>query len=325
MPHTASNQRKKRQEKISPDKMKAVTLGSKVCIPPDLVPSHPILRYLRKEYLPNIWCAGCGIGVVVNAFAYALKQLNFGLDRLAVVSGIGCSGRASGYINADSFHTTHGRAIPVATGIKIAKPDLKVAVISGDGDLFAIGGNHFIHAARRNLDITVICINNFSYGMTGCQYGPTTPNQAITTTSRYGLIEHPFNLVQLAAGAGAVYVARWTVYHARQLQKSIAKAMQKNGFSFVEAISPCPTYFERYNKLGDHLDALRRYKEISVVKRGVSPEDAVIDYKNRIVCGEFVDIEKPEYTDQLKALIAKAKKDAQRQAILARTVAKRED
>ena len=310
---------------ITADRMEPIILDPAVCTPPEFAPQHPVLEYFRKENLPNIWCPGCGIGIVVNAFAYALKKLDFDLDRLAVVSGIGCSGRASGYINADSFHTTHGRAIPIATGIKIAKPKQKVVVISGDGDLFAIGGNHFIHAARRNLDITVICINNFAYGMTGCQYGPTTPNQAITTTSRYGLIEHPFNLVQLAAGAGAVYVARWTVYHVQQLQRSIAKAMQKNGFSFVEAISPCPTYFERYNKLGDHLTALQRYKDISVIKRGVGPEEAALDYQNRIVCGEFMDIEKPEYTDQLETLIVKAQKDAQQQAILARTVARREE
>ncbi len=302
-----------------------VQADSTACVSPEQAPGHPLLQYLRKDFLPNIWCPGCGIGTVVHSLAYALKSLDFDLERLAVVSGIGCSGRASGYINSASFHTTHGRAIPVATGIKIARPDQKVVVISGDGDLFAIGGNHFIHAARRNLDMTVICINNFAYGMTGCQYGPTTPNQAITTTSRYGLIEYPFNLIQLAAGAGAVYVARWTIYHAQQLQRSIAKALQKNGFSFVEAISPCPTYFERYNKLGDHVDAIRRYKEISVVKRDASPSEADIDYKKRIVCGEFVNTEKPEYTDQLEALIARAQKDAKRQAIVARTIAKRQD
>ena len=302
-----------------------VQMDSISCIPPEKAPEHPILQYLRQDFLPNIWCPGCGIGTVVHSLAYALKDLNFSLDRLAVVSGIGCSGRASGYINSASFHSTHGRAIPIATGIKIARPELKVVVISGDGDLFAIGGNHFIHAARRNLDMTVICINNFAYGMTGCQYGPTTPNQAITTTSRYGLIEHPFNLVQLAAGAGAVYVARWTIYHIQQLQRSISKALQKNGFSFVEAVSPCPTYFERYNKLGDHLDALRRYKEISVIKHDALPSEADIDYKKRIICGEFVNIEKPEYTDQLEELIARAQKDAMRQAIIARTLAKREE
>jgi len=263
------------------------------------VAEHPLLRYIRRDRLPHIWCPGCGIGVVLNAFATALQELNFDMDRLVVISGIGCAGRASGYFAADSFHTTHGRAIAFATGVKVANPHLKPVVISGDGDLFAIGGNHLIHAARRNVDMLVICINNFNYGMTGGQLGPTTPVEARTSTSPYGNLEHPFNLVSVAAASGAVYVARWTALHARRLAKSLEKALQKKGFSFVEVISPCPTLFGRYNRLGSGLDSMKRFRDIAVIRNFTDPMKAEIDYRTRIVCGEFVDIEKPEFTELL--------------------------
>jgi len=197
---------------------------------------HPLEKYVREGVLPHIWCPGCGNGVIFNAFLRALDDLSFDLDRLAVISGIGCMGRVSGYVNAPAFHTTHGRAIPLAFGVKVARPDLKVVVISGDGDLFAIGGNHFIHAARRNVDMLVICANNFNYGMTGGQVGPTTPPGSRTTSTPYGSIEHPFNLVPLAASVGASYVARWTAAHPRRLRESIKKALRKRGFCFIEVI-----------------------------------------------------------------------------------------
>lgn len=260
---------------------------------------HPLLAYVRRDRLPHIYCSACGIGIVVNAFANALRELNFDMNRLTVISGIGCTGRTSGYFEADGFHTTHGRPIAYATGVKVANPDLKPVVISGDGDLFAIGGNHFIHAARRNVDMLVLCVNNFNYGMTGGQQGPTTPVEAITVTSPYGNIEHPFNLVSVAAASGAVYVARWTALHARRLSKSIEKALQKNGFTFIEVISPCPTLYDRYNRYGNGLDVMRRYREISVIRNFTDPMKAEVDYHTRIVCGEFVDTEKPEFTDLL--------------------------
>ena len=165
---------------------------------------NPIKPFLRTDRMPHIWCPGCGIGTSVNCFARAISDLDIDHDKLAIVSGIGCSGRVAGYMNFDSFHTTHGRAIPFATGLKLARPDLKVVVYSGDGDLIAIGGNHFIHAARRNVDLTVICVNNFNYAMTGGQVGPTTPQTAVGTTMPYGVVERPFSLRQLAASAGAV-------------------------------------------------------------------------------------------------------------------------
>jgi len=221
---------------------------------------------------------------------------------MVVVSGIGCMGRIAGYLNMDSFHTTHGRPIAVATGIKLANPELQVAVISGDGDLFAIGGNHFIHAARRNIDMLVICSNNFNYGMTGGQVGPTTPLEAFTTTTPYGNIEHPFNLVHLAAASGAVYVARWTALHVRRLTESIKKALQKKGFKFIEVISPCPTLYGRYNKMGDPIQIMKWYKETSEIKHGIDPTEAEIS-SSRIVVGEFVDIEKPAYDELIRKLI----------------------
>ena len=257
---------------------------------------HPILNYIRRDRLPHIYCSACGIGTVLGAFANALRELEFDMDRLVVVSGIGCTGRASGYFEADGFHTTHGRAIAFATGVKVANPQLKPVVISGDGDLFAIGGNHFIHAARRNVDMLVLCINNFNYGMTGGQMGPTTPDSAITVTSPYGNIEHPFNLVSVAAASGAIYVARWTALHARRLTKSIEKALQKTGFTFIEVISPCPTLYDRYNRHGTGLEVMKLYRDISVIRNFTDPMKAEINYRTRIVCGEFVDTEKPEFT-----------------------------
>ncbi|MDH5389898.1 MAG: 2-oxoacid:ferredoxin oxidoreductase subunit beta [Candidatus Bathyarchaeota archaeon] len=266
---------------------------------------HPLQSFLRKGMIPHIWCKGCGNGIILNCFVKALDELNIDLNNVVVVSGIGCIGRISGYTNTDSFHTTHGRSIAFATGVKLAKPELKVAVISGDGDLFAIGGNHFIHAARRNMDIQVICANNFNYGMTGGQHGPTTPLEALAPTTPYGNIEHPFNLVHLAAGSGAVYVARWTVFHARRLIESIKKALQKEGFSFIEAVTPCTEIYGRYNKMGTAVDMMKWLKEVSEIRHHYEPVKAEIT-PSKIIVGEFVDIEKPGYNRLLREMIAKA-------------------
>jgi len=270
----------------------------------DSMLQHPLAKYLRQERMPHIWCEGCGNGILLNSFLEALDELQMDSDKVAVVSGIGCIGRAAGYVNVDSFHTTHGRALPFATGVKLANPDLKVVVISGDGDLFAIGGNHFIHAARRNMDIKVICANNFNYGMTGGQYGPTTPLESWTTTTPYGNIEHPFNLVHLAAASGAVYVARWTTLQVRRLKASIKKALQKEGFSLIEVISPCPEIYDRYNKLGTAVEVMKWFKLVSQVQKECDPAKAAIT-KNQIIVGEFVDIEKPSYGRLLREMTAK--------------------
>ncbi len=258
---------------------------------------HPMDRLLRQDRLPHIWCAGCGLGTALNCFLGALIQTGLDPEQVAVVSGIGCSGRAAGYVAMDSFHTTHGRAIPFATGLKLANPKLKVVVFSGDGDLIAIGGNHFIHAARRNMDMTVICVNNFIYGMTGGQLAPTTPTDARTSTSPKGNRDHPFNLAYLAAASGASYVARWTTLHVRRLQRSLAEALMKPGFSFVEIISPCPTLYGRLNKQKSGLEQMAHYKEHSIIQHGADPRQADISLSGQIIVGKFVDLAKPSYLE----------------------------
>lgn len=265
--------------------------------------AHPYSKYLRAEMMPHIWCPGCGNGIVLNCFAHALDELKFDLDKLVVVSGIGCIGRTAGYVNADSFHTTHGRALAFATGVKLANPELEVVVISGDGDLFAIGGNHFIHAARRNMGIKVLCANNLNYGMTGGQQGPTTPLESFTTTSPYGSIENPFNLVHLAAASGSTYVARWTTLHVRRLTQSIKKMLQKKGFSFVEVLAQCPEIYGRYNKMRSGLEMMSWFKRASVVENFTDPSKAEISV-DKIPVGEFVDVEKLSYEKMLHEKIS---------------------
>ncbi len=269
------------------------------------LPENPVNKYLRMDRMPHIWCPGCGIGTTVNCFSRAIDGSGLDPKQVAVVSGIGCTGRVAGYVNMDSFHTTHGRAIPFATGLKLANPALKVVVYSGDGDLVAIGGNHFIHAARRNMDLTVICVNNFIYGMTGGQVTPTTPTGAVASTTPYGNYEHAFNLPDLAAACGAVYVARWTSFHVRQLTKAMKEALAKPGFSFIESISPCPTLYSRRNKLGDGLDQMEYYKEFSELKPGASTRDVAINFQDKIVVGKFVDIKRPTWLDGVNSYYAK--------------------
>jgi 2-oxoglutarate ferredoxin oxidoreductase subunit beta len=266
---------------------------------------NAVLPYLRKDRLPHIWCPGCGIGTTVNCFARALAESGLDLDKTAIVSGIGCTGRVAGYMDLDSFHTTHGRAIPFATGLKLANPELKVVVYSGDGDLFAIGGNHFVHAARRNMDLTVICVNNFTYGMTGGQVAPTTPPGATQTTMPFGNYEEPFNLPHLADACGAVYVARWTVYHVKQLARAMKEALAKKGFSFVEVLAPCPTLYSRRNRLGDGVDQLKYYKEKSVLRNDAPTKDLGIGFQGEIAVGKFIDRERPTWLDSMNAHHAK--------------------
>lgn len=258
---------------------------------------NPVNEYLRTDRIPHIWCSGCGLGTTVNCFVRAVRNCGIDRDDISVVSGIGCTGRVAGYLKLDSFHTTHGRPIPFATGLKLANPKLKVVVYSGDGDLFAIGGNHLIHAARRNIDLTIICVNNFTYGMTGGQLTPTTPIDAVASTSPYGNIEEPFNLPHLAESAGAVYVARWTTFHVRQSIKAMKEAIQKKGFSFVEIISPCPTLYGRRNRLGDGLEMMQYYKEKSTVKNGADTREVDLNFKGKIICGKFIDRERSSFLE----------------------------
>lgn len=260
---------------------------------------HPMEKLLRMDRIPHIWCPTCGIGTTMTALAMAFEQLNLDLDKVAVVSGIGCTGRVAGYMKVDSFHSTHGRALPFALGLHLARPDMKVVVFSGDGDLISIGGNHLIHTARRNVDLTVICVNNFIYAMTGGQVAPTTPPPARSATSPFGTFEQPFNLPLLAASSGAVYVARWTALHIRRLANSIKEALTKKGFSFVEVIAPCSTLYARLNKLGTGLDLMKFYHDNSVIKHGANLNEVGIDFQSKIVVGKFVDIERPTYIESM--------------------------
>lgn len=263
------------------------------------MPSNTVEDFLRMDRMPHIWCPGCGIGTTVNCFAHALESSGLDLTKVSIVSGIGCTGRVAGYLNLDSFHTTHGRAIPFATGLKLANPSLKVVVYSGDGDLSAIGGNHFIHAARRNVDMTVILINNSTYGMTGGQVAPTTPMSAVASTTPYGNFESAFNLAALADSCGAVYVARWTAFHVRHTTKAIKEALAKKGFSFVEILAPCPTLYSRRNKLGDGLAQMVYYQQNSEIRNGADTKDVALDFQGKIIVGKFVDRERQTYNDAM--------------------------
>ncbi len=266
---------------------------------------NPIEDLLRMDRIPHIWCPGCGIGTVVTSFTEALKKSKIDLDKVAVVSGIGCTGRVAGYIKLDSFHTTHGRAIPYATGLKLANPDMKVVVFSGDGDLFGIGGNHFIHAARRNMDLMVVCVNNFNYAMTGGQVAATTPETANASTSPYGNFEGSFSLPYMAEASGATYVARWTALHMRRVTQSMQEALGRKGFSFIEIITPCVTLYARRNRLGDGLNLMKYYYDKSEIKHNADTKNLNITYQGELIVGKFVDKEKPTFLDAMNTHLGK--------------------
>ena len=270
-----------------------------------LVEKHPLDDIIRSDRLPHIWCPGCGIGIAMRCYAQAILESDIPVNQHVVVSGIGCTGRVAGYLNIDSYHTTHGRAIPFATGMKLANPDLMVTVFSGDGDLAAIGGNHLIHAARRNVDIKVICVNNFNYGMTGGQTGPTTPFGARGTTAPYGNPELPFNLPFLLAAAGANYVSRWTTLHARQVKQEILYTFTKPGFTFIEVLSPCPIGFGKSNNIDTGLDEMELYRERSVlVNDGVQMEEYGIDLREDrpIFVGNFINRDQLPYRSMVMSV-----------------------
>ncbi len=261
---------------------------------------HPISPFIRMDRMPHIWCPTCGIGTVVKCYATALGESDVDLDKVAIVSGIGCTGRVAGYLKLDGFHTTHGRAIPFATGLKMARPELSVTVFSGDGDLVGIGGNHFIHAARRNMDIMVVLVNNFIYAMTGGQNACTTPLTARSSTMSYGNFERPFNLPHLAASCGASYVARWTCLHIRRMTKAFDEALQRKGFRFIEIVTPCATLYARLNKLGSGLDLMRFYHDNAEIRHGADTKDIDIAFQDKIICGKFVDEQKPTFAESME-------------------------
>jgi 2-oxoglutarate ferredoxin oxidoreductase subunit beta len=267
---------------------------------------HSAYTYLRPtKKFPNVWCSGCGIGIVMSALIRAISRLELEKDDIALVSGIGCTGRMPVYMDFNTIHTTHGRALAFATGLKIAQPKLKVIVIMGDGDALAIGGNHFIHSARRNMDLTAIVVNNSIYGMTGGQYSPTTPLDGKATTAPYGNVEPPMPICELAIAAGASYVARSTVYHAVEMDRYLEQAISKNGFSLVETISYCHTTFGRLNKLGSAGDMMRALKENSVTMTAaekLTPEERA----TKIVRGLLWDVQKPSYLELYDKVLQRA-------------------
>jgi len=269
---------------------------------------HKYLRHDKK--FPHLWCPGCGNGIVLGALIRAIDRLGLEKDEIVLASGIGCSGRMPVYVDFNTLHTTHGRALTFATGIKLAKPSLTVITVMGDGDATAIGGNHLIHAARRNLNLTAIIINNQIYGMTGGQYSPTTPYGAVSATSFYGHIEHAFSIAELAVTAGAAFVARGTVYHAQMTEDVIEKAIKRQGFSVVEVMSNCHIQYGRRNEMGDPVTMMRWLKEhaVPVEKKAKIPPDSLRD---KFIIGILADKEKPVYTEQYQQIREAAQAIAQ--------------
>jgi len=258
--------------------------------------------YIRERFFPHLWCPGCGHGIVMGSMVRAIHNLGIKKNDIVVVSGIGCASRICGYLDFHTLHTIHGRALAFATGVKLSRPELEVIVPMGDGDALAIGGNHLIHAARRNIDLTTIIMNNNIYGMTGGQYSPTTGYGNFATTAPYGNVDRPFDIVELALGAGASFVARTTTYHVTEMIKILEKAIAHKGFSVVEILSQCPTYFGRKNNLGSAVDMLRYYKSHTV------PIGSKEKKKNPdlIEIGIFMQEKQPEYCVQYDKIIEKS-------------------
>jgi len=256
---------------------------------------HKYLRHDKK--FPHVWCPGCGIGIMLGSLIRAIDRTGYSKDEIVLVSGIGCTGRLPVYVDFNTLHTTHGRALTFATGVKLAKPTLKVIVVMGDGDAVAIGGNHFIHAARRNIDLTAIIVNNSVYGMTGGQYSPTTPYGMKSATTVYSNVEHAFSISELAVTAGAIFVGRGTVYHAKLLDNLMEKAFAKVGFSVVEIISHCHTQFGRINRLGSAVEMMEWQRDHAVpVEKAASMKEEELQGKFRT--GVLVDRDLPAYQEE---------------------------
>ena len=265
---------------------------------------HKYLRHDKK--FPHVWCPGCGIGIMLGSLIRAIDRIGYEKDEVVLVSGIGCSGRLPVYVDFNTLHTTHGRALTFATGVKLAKPSLKVIVIMGDGDATAIGGNHFIHAARRNIDVSAIILNNSIYGMTGGQYSPTTPYGMRSTTTVYSNIEQAFRISELAVTAGAVFVGRGTVYHAKLLDSLMEKAFLKQGFSVVEVMAHCHTQYGKQNRLGSAVEMMEWQRDHAVpVEKAqqMKPEEL----RDKVLIGVLVDKELPVYEDEYEKIRERAK------------------
>lgn len=258
--------------------------------------------YIRKRFFPHMWCKGCGHGTVLNSLLRGIEELKLNKNDIVMVSGIGCSSRVSGYVDFHTMHTIHGRALAFASGIKMSRPELKVIVPMGDGDALAIGGNHLIHAARRNIDLTAIIMNNRIYGMTGGQFSPLSGFGDIATTAPYGSIDHDFDIIELATAAGATFVARTTSYHIHESTKILKQAIEHKGFSLVEVMSQCPTHYGRKNRLGDAINMLEYFK------KNTTPSGSKAKEKNPdlIERGIFVQKEMPEYCSAYEKIIKAA-------------------
>ena len=265
-----------------------------------------IQKYLRQTALPHIWCPGCGHGILLAAILRAIDAQGLDQDKTIIVSGIGCSSRASGYMDFNTVHTAHGRALPFATGIKMANPELNVIVITGDGDATAIGGNHFIHAARRNIDLTTIIFDNNIYGMTGGQSSPLTPQNSRSTTAPFGHIERSFDIAKLSIAAGATYVARGTSFHAKMLTDLIAKGIANKGFSVIDAISGCPTSFGRKNKMAQPAKMLEWQRDHAVTVQAAAKLSAE-QLADKFLIGELHQEAAPEFTDEYAKVVERLK------------------
>ena len=273
--------------------------------------SEAIYKYLRpdKKY-PHLWCPGCGIGIVTGALVRAIERTGLTKDEIALVSGIGCSGRVSTYLDFNTLHTTHGRALAFATGLKLAKPSLTVIVVMGDGDATAIGGNHLIHSCRRNINITSLIINNNIYGMTGGQYSPTTPIDHKASTAQYGSIEKTFDICKIVEACGASFVARGTAYHAKMLDALIERAINKKGFSVVEALSQCPTQYGRRNKLGGPVEMLQWYKD-NAIPYPAFKKLSQDEIGEKFPIGVMTDLDEPDYLERYNRIIKEAGSEGQ--------------
>jgi len=271
-----------------------------------------IYKYLRhQKKFPHVWCPGCGIGIMLGALIRAIDRIGYEKDEVVLISGIGCSGRLPVYVDFNTLHTTHGRALTFATGVKLARPSLKVIVVMGDGDAVAIGGNHFIHAARRNIDITAIIVNNSIYGMTGGQYSPTTPYGMRSATTVYNNIEQSFKISELAVTAGAGFVGRGTVYHAKLLDSLMETAFLKKGFSVVEVIAHCHTQYGRQNRLGSAVEMMEWQRDHAVTVEKAS-KMKLEELQDKIIIGVLVDKELPVYQDEYDKIRLRAKGGAGR-------------
>jgi len=258
-------------------------------------PKNPLRKYLRPGSLPHFFCSGCGAAQVLNLFTQAADELQLDWDRLLGIGGVGCAARIPVYLDIDAMHGIHGRTLAWATGAKLANPELKVVIFAGDGDAAAIGGNHLIQAARRNLDVTMIVVNNLTFGMTGGQVAPTTPQRSRSTTTPYGNPEEPFDLCRLVAAAGGTFVARTNTYRPRAAVSLLKKALQHEGFAFVEIVTPCPTYFGRKAiGSGDPVRVLQWIEDHSLTLKQAEGQDAE-HLAGKFVLGTFVDTRKPVY------------------------------